>query len=254
VTTPPYQAQAPTDPGPSRRKPIRRFLMTRVLPPIATWAYRRRARTWRYVIDNEQVLVDLLRTGQPIVAGFLHARSLPLLQYFSEPGRGRWLFMSSQSRDGELMSRIAEGLGFKVARGSSGRGGFRALIDMIKVLRDDPGLNSGLTIDGSRGPRGVAQVGVIILAQQSRSAILPLAASTRDGLIWKRAWDRQVIPRRGAEIHLRFCEPIQVPARIDAAQTEALRLELERRLIDATVALDARTGFSDTEPLQKAPQ
>jgi lysophospholipid acyltransferase (LPLAT)-like uncharacterized protein len=158
--------------------------------------------------------------------------------------------MCSQSRDGELMSRLEMGLGFRVVRGSSGGGGARALVQMIKAQREDPGLNSCLAIDGSRGPRGVAQLGTITLAQKTGGVLLPVAASTADGRVCHKCWDRMVIPKRHAKIRILVGEPIEVPPKLDDAGYERVRALLEDRLLSMHAALDARTGFSDSQPLK----
>ena len=137
-----------------------------------------------------------------------------------------------------------------MARGSSGKGGARALVEMIKAQREDRGLNSCLAIDGSRGPRGIAQLGIITLAQKTGSLLLPVAASTDHCWRWDRSWDRTVIPKRGATIALRAGEPIAVPAKMDATELEALRLRMETTLVGMHAALDAETGYRDSEPLQ----
>jgi lysophospholipid acyltransferase (LPLAT)-like uncharacterized protein len=234
----------------SPRKPFRRFMLTRVLPPFAVWSYRRLGDSWRYSSDTAHILYDLVRDGRPVVGAFLHSRTIQLLHYFSSPERGRWILMCSQSRDGELMTKIEEGLGFRVARGSSGKGGARALVEMIKAQREDKALNSCLAIDGSRGPRGVAQLGVITMAQKTGSLVLPVAASTKDCWVWQKSWDRAVVPKWGANIHIDIGEPFEVPPKLDAAATEALRLKMETGLIAQHRALDARTGFRDSQPLQ----
>lgn len=161
--------------------------------------------------------------------------------------------MCSQSRDGEAMARIEEGLGFRVARGSSGKGGARALVEMIKAQRQDPGLNSCLAIDGSRGPRGIAQLGTITLAQKTGSLLLPVAASTREPWRWERSWDRTIIPKPGAHIHVRMAEPIAVPASLDELALEDLRRRLESTLLALHHAADRASGYRDPEPLQRAP-
>jgi lysophospholipid acyltransferase (LPLAT)-like uncharacterized protein len=234
----------------SRRKPLRRFLLRTVVPPLAIWTYRRLAGSWRYVTENGAVLDELLKADRPITAAFLHSRTFQLLHYFSLRERGRWILMCSQSRDGEAMARLEEGLGFRVARGSSGGGGARALVEMIRASREDPGLNTCLAIDGSRGPRGVAQLGILTLAQKTGGVLLPVAASTRTAWIYAKSWDRTVFPKPRAQVHVRIGEPIPVHAGIDAARTEELRRLLERRLLVMHAELDASTGFSDAEPLQ----
>ena len=223
------------------------------MPPIALSTYRWHAGSWQYITENEGGLNALLKGPRPIVGAFLHARTFQLLHYFSQPVRGRWMLMCSPSRDGELMSRLEMGLGFRVVRGSSGSGGARALVQMIKAQREDPGLSSCLAVDGSRGPRGNAQFGTITLTQKTNGLLLPVAASTADAWVCGRCWDRMVIPKRHARIRVLIGEPIEVPAKLDADQLEAVRAGLEERLLAMHTELDARTGFRDTHPLKLAP-
>jgi lysophospholipid acyltransferase (LPLAT)-like uncharacterized protein len=237
----------------SNRKPIRRLLFRTVVPPIALATYRWHAGSWQYLTENESRLKALLNASRPLVGAFLHARTFQLLHYFSQPEHGRWMLMCSPSRDGELMSRLEMGLGFRVVRGSSGSGGARALVQMIKAQREDPGLSSCLAVDGSRGPRGHAQLGTITLTQKTNGVLLPVAASTHDAWVCGKCWDRMVIPKRGAQVHILIGEPIEVPARLDAAQLEAVRVSLETRLLAMHAELDARTGFRDSQPLKAAP-
>ena len=237
----------------SNRKPIRRFLFRTIVPPIALATYRWHAASWRYITENEAGLNALLGGSRPVVGAFLHARTFQLLHYFSQPERGRWMLMCSPSRDGELMSRLEMGLGFRVVRGSSGSGGARALVQMIKAQREDSGLSSCLAADGSRGPRGNAQLGTITLTQKTNGLLLPVAASTADCWVYSKSWDRTVIPKRHAQIRVLIGEPIEVAPRLNADQLEGVRASLEERLLAMHVELDARTGFSDSQPLRAAP-
>jgi lysophospholipid acyltransferase (LPLAT)-like uncharacterized protein len=234
----------------NKRKPIRRLLYKTVLPPLVTWMYRKLGNTWSYEVQNEARLLELLHGPRPVVGAFLHGRTFQLLHYFSQPAQGRWMLMCSPSRDGDLMSRVEMGLGFRVVRGSSGSGGARALVQMIKAQREDPQLASCLAIDGSRGPRGVAQLGTITLTQKTGGVLLPVAASTAQARVCHKCWDRMVIPKRHAKIRMLIGEPIEVPPKLDETQTEQIRLLLEERLLSMHAALDARTGFKDTQPLQ----
>jgi lysophospholipid acyltransferase (LPLAT)-like uncharacterized protein len=237
----------------SERKPIRRFLLTRLLPPFGAWLYRWYSRSWRYEVEGAEHLATLAAEGRPAVCALLHQRSIQTMRWFSQPGRGRWMLMCSQSRDGEFTSRIQESLGFRVARGSSGRGGLLALLEMIKWQREDRALNAGLAIDGSRGPRGVAQLGVLTLAQKADSRVVPIAVSTGDCWVWPKSWDRAVIPKRRARIRVRIGAPISVPPRISEQAMEALRQRLEQTIYDMHVALDRETGFTDSQPIRLPP-
>lgn len=237
----------------SPRKPIRRFLLTKLLPPVGARLYRWYSDSWRYAVDGMEHLAALASEGRPAVCALLHQRSLQIMRWFAQPELGRWMLMCSQSRDGEFTSRIQEGLGFRVARGSSGQGGLLALLEMIKWQRADRGLNAGLAIDGSRGPRGIAQLGALTLAQKADSRLLPLAASTADCWVWPKSWDRAVIPKWGARIRIRIGAPLRVPPRLSDAAMESLRVQLEETLYEMHVALDRETGFSDAEPIRLPP-
>jgi lysophospholipid acyltransferase (LPLAT)-like uncharacterized protein len=237
--------------APRPRKPVRRFVLHKLLPPIGWRAYRALGRSWTYRTENVGTLHGLIAERRPVVGAFLHSRTFALMHFFSLPEQGRWSLMCSQSRDGEAMARIEEGLGFRVARGSSGKGGARALVEMIKAQREDPGLNSCLAIDGSRGPRGVAQLGIITLAQKTGSVLLPVAGSTARCWRWDASWDRTVIPKPGATVAVRAGDPIEVPAKLDPEQLEALRRRVEDDLLRMHTELDATTGYSDPEPLRR---
>lgn len=252
MTVPGTDAVAQSDgKTPRRRKPVRAFLIRRILPPIVRSLYSGLASTWRYTTENESVLTDLLHSTRPVIGAFLHSRTFQLLPYFSRSQRGRWMLMCSRSRDGDLMASVERGLGYRVARGSSGSGGARALAEIIRAQREDRQLHSCLAVDGSRGPRGIAQLGILTLARKTGGPLLPVAASTSTYRVLN-SWDRTVIPKLGAKIRILIGEPMEIPARLDEQQAESLRLELQRRLIAMHLALDARTGFTDTQPLQVA--
>lgn len=236
-------------PESKRKRPVRKFVVRWAGPPLARCVYRFLGGSWRYTTENEAILNDLLRGDRPVVGAFLHARTFQLLHYFSRPARGRWMLMCSRSSDGDVMTSLEESLGYRVARGSSGSGGARALAEMIKAQREDPKLNSCLAVDGSRGPRGVAQLGILTLARKTNGILLPVAASTPSCWINHRSWDRTVIPKPGAEIRILIGDPLQIHPRAGEAQTEELRVELQRRLIAMHADLDARVGFEDNQPL-----
>ncbi len=234
-------------------KAVGRFLKRYILPTLVVWLYRALGRSWTYITENEHHLFDALKSNRPLVGAFLHARTFQLLYYFSRPGRGRWILMCSRSRDGELMAHLEKSLGYQIVRGSSGGGGARALVEMIKAQKKDRRLNSCLAVDGSRGPRGIAQAGIPTLAQKTGGLVIPVAASTASCRVLSKTWDRTALPRFGAKIHIVFGKPFQVPPDLDARQAETLRVTLESRLLDLHAVADGRTGFRDTQPLQ-APQ
>jgi lysophospholipid acyltransferase (LPLAT)-like uncharacterized protein len=229
---------------------LREVLVRRVFPPILLAVYRLYGASWRYTVDEPARFKALLATDQPLVLAFLHARSFQLLRFFSWQSERRWVVLCSKSRDGDAMAHLEEGLGFTVVRGSSGRGGARALVALIKMMRDDRKRAVGLSIDGSRGPRGIAQLGGLVLAQKCGGLVVPAAASTRDCRVYARSWDRITIPKLFARIHIAVGEPLAVPADADDAAMERMREQLEQAVHTLHANLDRQAGFSDTEPLR----
>ena len=232
-----------------RKRPVRKFIVRWIGPPLARCVYRSLSKSWHYTTENEARLTSLLQGDRPVVGAFLHARTFQLLHYFSQPGRGRWMLMCSRSSDGDVMASVEVSLGYRVARGSSGSGGARALAEIIRAQRQDRKLNSCLAVDGSRGPRGTAQLGILTLARKTNGVLLPVAASTPSCWLNQGSWDRTVIPKPGAQIRILIGEPVQIPQQVDEVQAEERRLELQRRLIAMHIDLDARVGFKDSQAL-----
>lgn len=81
--------------------------------------------------------------------------------------------MISQHRDGELIAQTMKRFGADAARGSTTRGGRAALREMITLAKN--GVNLAITPDGPKGPRHVAQMGVVRAAQMTGFPIVPIA-------------------------------------------------------------------------------
>ena len=80
--------------------------------------------------------------------------------------------------------------------------------------------------------------GVVLLAQRAGAPILPVYLSARPEIRMP-SWDRMRLPLPFSRIRIRFDEPIEVPAELDAEGMEALRLALEKRMAAGQAALDA---------------
>jgi len=169
------------------------------------------------------------RRQQPIMA-FWHGRILPATYYFRRRGI---VVITSENFDGEWIARIIERFGFGTARGSSSRGGVKALLQLTRVIA--AGKPAGFTVDGPRGPARVAQPGALWLAKATGHPVLPfhLEASRHWTL---GSWDRTQIPKPFTTVALAVGEPFDVAPDADAATIESARVLLEARLH----ALEAR--------------
>ena len=158
------------------------------------------------------------------IAAFWHYSFLYFFYYFR---RYPSAVMVSASRDGEYIARVAELLGHVPVRGSSHRGGVKALREMIELLQQ--GRNSAIVADGSQGPARRVQAGCILMASKSGKPIFPMAWAANRCLVFN-SWDRTVVPLPFATIVLHHGEPLSVPPALSSAQIEEYRLEMERRL------------------------
>jgi len=139
-----------------------------LIPPIGYAAIRVLGRTLRIRTLHADRVNAFWQAGRPVILAFWHGRQLMLpLGY-----RGSRLYiLVSEHRDGELIHRIVRRFGFDTVRGSTTRGGARALRQMVRLGRSGAGL--AVTPDGPRGPRCVAQAGVVQLAKLTGLPILP---------------------------------------------------------------------------------
>ena len=132
----------------------------------------------------------------------------------------------SDHRDGELITRVVRRLGFGVVRGSTTRGGVRALREMTQ--RVDRG-HLCVTPDGPRGPRRHVHQGLAYLSSKTGLPIVGAGMAFQNP--WRaRSWDRFAVPRPFRPAACVVPEPLLVPADADRETIEACRLEVERRM------------------------
>ncbi len=131
----------------------------------------------------------------------------------------------SQSRDGELVTRLVKGLGYNSIRGSSTRGGRKALREMIALLNSG-GVVAHL-VDGPKGPNEVPKIGTIVTAKLANVPILPLAGSCSTSKTFN-SWDRFQLPLPFSRAVVVYGEPFVVPSEAKGEELENCRLELEK--------------------------
>ena len=137
----------------------------------------------------------------------------------------------SRSGDGEIIARILQKQGHETIRGSTSKGGLRALAGLIRRLRD--GAKFGVIIpDGPQGPRFRIQPGIVILAEKTECPIIPISYSAKRIKAFN-SWDRFILPYPFTKCRVVYGEPVRVPPDADERQRSQclLRLEAELRRI-----------------------
>jgi lysophospholipid acyltransferase (LPLAT)-like uncharacterized protein len=179
--------------------------------------------TYRWRTEGLEHYDVIVRSGKQPILGFWHGRILPATYFFRNRGI---VVMISLNFDGEWIGRTIRRLGYGVARGSTSRGGGRALVQMRRDLR--AGRPVGFALDGPRGPARVAQPGAVFLAGATGHPILPFHAEA-DRFWTAGRWDRTQVGKPFARLGLAVGEPLHVPDTHEDT-IERCRAELEARL------------------------
>ena len=143
--------------------------------------------------------------------------------------------MVSQSRDGDIIARVAHDQGIAAVRGSTSRGGTGAIRALARAMKEH-GLAGGITPDGPRGPRCVLQPGALLAARLAGALIVPVGLGFSRKKVFA-SWDAFQLPSPFARARLVFGEPVEPPAG-DGATFEWRAIELEGRLNEVTAASD----------------
>src|SRR5262245_54385155 len=178
---------------------------------------------WR--TEGLEHFYSLARSGRQPIMAFWHGRILPATYFFRRRGI---VVMTSENFDGEWIAGIIERFGYGAARGSTSRGGSRALLQMAREL--EAGHPAGFTVDGPRGPARVVQPGTVWLAKATGHPVLPfhLEASRH----WTmNSWDRTQVPKPFATVAIAMGQPLDVPKDADEGAIEAARKTVEERLL-----------------------
>jgi lysophospholipid acyltransferase (LPLAT)-like uncharacterized protein len=180
--------------------------------------------TFRWREDGAQHIEDVVATGRQPILALWHGRILPATIYFRDRGV---VAITSQNFDGEWIARIMRRFGYLQARGSTSRGGKRALLQMRHDMAE--GRPAAFTVDGPRGPAYQAQPGAVWLAKATGNPVVPFHIEA-DPCWTARSWDRTQVPRPWSRVAIAIGEPMYVPEDAGETMIEEKRADLEARL------------------------
>jgi lysophospholipid acyltransferase (LPLAT)-like uncharacterized protein len=185
-------------------------------------------KTIRYEVSGSENFETIERAGRLPIYAFWHDRIFASTYFFRHRGIS---VITSQSKDGEYIARFIQRLGYGSIRGSSTRGGVRALVEMIKAMRN--GTPMAFTLDGPKGPRYEAKPGAVLLAKKTGNPIMPFVVEC--ARYWTiSSWDRLQIPKPFTRAKLIIDRPIYVDPDAGDEQVQEKLRELQLSL-DAMV-------------------
>lgn len=194
---------------------------------IATLGYpvlRVLGSTWNWKVTGAEHVAAIHARGLHPIHAFWHGRILPATVYFQRRGI---VVITSENYDGEWIARIIGKFGYGTVRGSTSRGGPKALLQLVREVKSK---GVGFTLDGPRGPAEVAQPGAVWLSKATGNPLLPFHAEAASS--WTlNSWDRTQIPKPFTTVAMAIGEPIYV-----ARDADEQRLDQSRRALESSLA------------------
>ncbi len=149
----------------------------------------------------------LINSGKVIIAMW-HGKMFSAIYFFPKKLRKLMFPLVSHSKDGEFVAFILKKQGFNLdIRGSSSKGGVKALSLMIKKLKE--GGIVLITPDGPKGPRRKLKDGVLIIAEKSHAPIICMSFKASRAKVFN-SWDQFELPLPFSRMEIKFSKPYMV--------------------------------------------
>lgn len=190
-------------------------MLTKIIAKLIYYTIRLLNLTYKYEfigLDNKRS-AQSLHPQKTFAYALWHQNLIGAI--FSHMGE-HFTMVISESKDGELVAVTCEKFGHKPARGSSTRGGKKAMIEIVKYMKN--GYPGALTVDGPKGPAHVVKPGIIEIAKLCHCAILPLSPYASSFWVFKKSWDQFRIPKPFSKIVVVIGEPIIIDEDISREQ------------------------------------
>lgn len=140
----------------------------------------------------------------------------------------KFTMIVSESKDGELVAVTCELLGHKPVRGSSTRGGKKAIIETIRLIKS--GFSSAISVDGPKGPPHEVKLGILEIAKITETPIVPLSPYPSKFWFFPKSWDHFRIPKPFSQIIIVYGEPLMVPKESTKEELQQIADTLKMRM------------------------
>ncbi len=204
-----------------------RTVARRAFPYLYRLIIRLIAMTCRVTVQGQPVLDTLRANDQPWVYVAWHNNVAMLSWYLRNQNIA---CLVSNSKDGELIARSVAPWDFAPVRGSSSAGGAKALISMIRAVKE--GKTGLLTPDGPRGPVFECQPGAVMIGHKTARPLVPAHLEADRLWVFPRSWDLHKVPKPFSRIVIRYGEPVWIPAQLDRDGQSAALATLQQAMRD----------------------
>jgi len=171
-----------------------------------------------------------------VLYGFWHGRQFLLVPSFRGTGIA---IMTDLSWAGEIQTRVLEGLGYNVVRGSSRRRPARALMAMKAVI--ERGHPAAFALDGPRGPAGRSKPGAVYLASRLSYPLVPVGTAASSRFCIPRTWCDYQLPLPFSRCVVKLGAPLWID------DVDQGMVELDREVDRITREADEAAGRRGTD-------
>lgn len=175
--------------------------------------------TWRVTVRGRENTEQVTARKKPLVMITWHGKLLVPTWNFR---KRNVVAMISRHRDGEMVARLVQRMGFDTVRGSSTRGGSAAAMQMLDRIRS--GQIAAMICDGPRGPRHKMKPGAAFLAIQAGAEVIPATFGASSCWVFN-SWDRFTVPKPFSKVTLLYGNPISPPEDTNSLKPFARTLE-----------------------------
>lgn len=220
-------------------------LCAKAVGRLIAWSLRLGFWSWRKDTGESARIDALLADGKRLLAVFWHGKYLPLFPLLA--GRKASIFTTPCFR-GRIVAEICRQFGYNCHFVPSA-GGKPARAAMVDAMRFSNA--AAFAIDGPLGPAHKVKRGAFEISAELGFALLPVSASARRRLIFRRRWDHAEIPWPFTRVALTVGEPIEPPLPLSGGAVPGLK----QRLHDALESLGQRADdIASGRPPGSAPR
>lgn len=206
---------------------FKRRLLVWLIPTLVVFLQRIVGLTSKVLELGKIEFDSLFLAKKPFILSIWHTNVL----YSPYLHRGRNVaVLISESKDGDFITGVVHRFGNTSIRGSSSKGGSRALKAMIVHLKKN--LPAAFTPDGPRGPALIVQPGLIASAQVSQVPIIPFHYECTRQWILEKSWDKHRVPKPFTTFIVSYGKPIWIPRELNEESFEAQRLLVEKAMLE----------------------
>ena len=201
--------------------------MSYILPFLIFVFYKLLTWSWRKKIHEPPELLEDIKNRKPVIFAHWHGDELALLHLVFHY---KVSTMTSTSKDGRLADFIIRRLGGQTSKGSSTRGGVRALKGLVRLCQK--GYPSSMAVDGPKGPIYQVKSGVFELSRLTGARIYPTGVYSQRSYTFKKSWNQTFLPMPFSKVRIFFGPPIPAIEKGQNPRQDDLKKLLKTALFD----------------------